>query len=183
MQDPDEIEEAGDLEEAEGSKRSYKKIILLAGIVIVILAGAGAGVYFTVGLGFLGISEEPAEEVAGEEGNKVDDDDDDYGERKLGKAMVKFDPFLVNLADPKRRRYLRTTFSLSLLNEEDKKDIGESIPRIRDAVLMLLSSKMTQELLTAEGKMRLHEEIVDQVNTVLEKEVAVDVFFTDFIIQ
>ena len=65
MQDPDEIEEAGDLEETEGSKRSYKKIILLAGIVIVILAVAGAGVYFTVGLGFLGISEEPAEEVAG----------------------------------------------------------------------------------------------------------------------
>ena len=180
MQDPDEIEEAGDLEETGGSKRSYKKIILLAGIVIVILAGAGAGVYFTVGLGFLGISEEPAEEVAGQEG---EEDDFDHGEPRLGKALVTFDPFLVNLADPKRRRYLRTTFSLSILNAEDKESLRAETPRIRDAVLMLLSSKLTKELLTAEGKMLLHQEIIDEVNTVIGEEIVVDVFFTDFIIQ
>lgn len=158
---------------------------------------------FVVGL--LGGEKKSAEEVAAEyqEGDasaeKGGEDDGkangDKGKKKGGHgkaekngqsesgASVDLKSFLVNLADPERRRYLRTTLYLSLHEGKNTEILEEKKLQIRDTVLMLLSSKLASELLTVDGKVRLKEEIVDQVNATLSKEVVAKVYFVDFIIQ
>jgi flagellar FliL protein len=63
--------------------------------------------------------------------------------------------------------------------------ITKSENRLRDAVIRILSSKRTAELLTPEGKTRLKEELIDGLNEAmgLERPPIVGVLFTEFIIQ
>ncbi|MGQ9655133.1 MAG: flagellar basal body-associated FliL family protein [Thermodesulfobacteriota bacterium] len=54
---------------------------------------------------------------------------------------------------------------------------------LRDSIIVLLSSKRSQELSTIEGKDRLREEILSRLNARLQSATVVRVFFKDFIIQ
>jgi flagellar basal body-associated protein FliL len=57
--------------------------------------------------------------------------------------------------------------------------------QFRDVIIRILSSKKAGELLTAEGKARLKEELVDGLNEAigLEQPPVVGILFTEFIIQ
>ena len=57
--------------------------------------------------------------------------------------------------------------------------------QIKDAIIRVLSSKKADELLTAEGKERLKDELIEGVNEAvgLEEPPVVGVYFTEFIIQ
>lgn len=208
--DSDKTGETEEAEEPAGKKGSSKKLFILAAIVVVVLAAGGGAVFFAGGLldfagGLFGGAETSGEKVAAEhqEGDASAEKGEagqgeakgDKGKEKGGHGKAEEDghggsgpsvdlkSFLVNLADPGRRRYLRTTLNLSLHREADTEVLEEAKPRIRDAVLMLLSSKLASELLTVDGKVRLHDEIVNQVNATLSKEIVAEVYFVDFIIQ
>ncbi len=58
-------------------------------------------------------------------------------------------------------------------------------PMIRDAIIRVLSSKTTDDLLNTEGKERLKEELIEAINEAiaLDEGPAVGVYFTEFIIQ
>ena len=201
----EDLEKTGDTEEPGGRKGSLKKIILLAVIVIVVLAAGGGAVFFGGGLldfavglpggefvvGLLGGEKKSGEEGAaepqegdvGEEKGEAVHGEAENGGYAASRPSVDLKPFLVNLADKERRRYLRITLNLALHKEEDKEDFDDVNPRIRNAVLMLLSSKLSRELLTVEGKAWLHEEIVNQLNVTVRKEMVAEVYFVDFIMQ
>jgi flagellar basal body-associated protein FliL len=57
--------------------------------------------------------------------------------------------------------------------------------QMKDAVIRILSSKRADDLLTAEGKERLKDELLEGINEAvgLEEPPVVGVFFTEFIIQ
>jgi flagellar FliL protein len=121
-----------------------------------------------------------------EQGEKEAGEEAAHGEHGEAKEIVaKLEPFIVNLADHGvRRQYLRTILHLVLHQERDKKSLEEASPRIRDAVLTLLSSKKTEELLTVEGKTRLREEIGKQINAAIGKEdVVAEVYLVEFLVQ
>ena len=100
-------------------------------------------------------------------------------------ATVNFEPFLVNLADKEASRYLKTSIRLLVPNKEAAEAIakGETfMPRMRDTILTLLSTKTADEMTSNEGKEKLKKEILEKVNEYLP-EGADDVFFTDFVVQ
>lgn len=148
-----------------------RKSTLLVVVTAVILVGGGAAGFFT--RGFLWGKHGSGEEVAA----------DDHAGGKEKEVAAELDSFVVNLADQGARRYLRTTLQLSLRQAQDKEHLKETVPRIRDAVLLLLSGKRTEELLTVEGKTRLRGEIADQINAAMGREAVAAVYFTDFLIQ
>jgi len=118
--------------------------------------------------------EKPSSHGGGEDhggGEKKDDDESQLG------------PFIVNLADDGARRYLRATLQLALRKESYKKYFGKIDPRMRDALLTLLSSQRTDQLLKPEGKEQLRKNIASQLNDILGKEVVDEVYFVDFLIQ
>jgi flagellar protein FliL len=174
-------------------------------LVIVIAAasliGGGAGGYLARGMfGQSSTDEKPAvegehgaakEEHASEEESPKEEEasssHDSGGEHGGGEKKAEDEsqlgPFIVNLADDGARRYLRATLQLALHKESYKKYFGKLDPRMRDALLTLLSSQRTDQLLKPEGKDQLRKDIATQLNDILGKEVVDDVYFVDFLIQ
>lgn len=59
------------------------------------------------------------------------------------------------------------------------------LPIIKDAILRVLSSKRSEQVLTVEGKAAIKEEIMEAVNEAIgyEEPPIVNVYFTEFIVQ
>ncbi len=106
-----------------------------------------------------------------------------HGEGKAAPAesLVTIPTFVVNLADPSGRRYLKLAMDLEVKGPGEP--VQAAMSKIRDALLMLLSSKTAEELAGAEGKITLRKDIADRVNQVLGKPLVLRVYFTDFVIQ
>ncbi len=97
--------------------------------------------------------------------------------------MTELEPFAVNLAGPGFNHYLRISLGLSLKQEDDVTRIKDAAVEVRDGLLMLLSSKNAEELLTADGKTLLRKQIADRINAAVGKRIVMAVYFKDFLIQ
>ncbi|MBI5746093.1 MAG: flagellar basal body-associated FliL family protein, partial [Nitrospirae bacterium] len=93
------------------------------------------------------------------------------------------DPFIVNLSDAPEIRYLKITIKLELENEELSKELEGHIAQVRDALLILLSSKDYEGIRSTEGKFRLREEIVERSNIIIKKGKVKTAYFTEFVVQ
>lgn len=155
--------------EAPAKAGSGKKMMLIIIMGVVLLGGGGAAWYF------MGGQEEKAAEHDEHAGAGE-------GHEEPGPVM-ELEPFLLNLADREELRFLKVSIKLELDRPEEKTDYRHKIPAIRDALLVLLSSKESQLLRTVNGKRRVREEIMVRVNGVMSKGKVANVFFTDFIIQ
>ena len=63
------------------------------------------------------------------------------------------------------------------------RDIQAQSAKIRDAIIILLSSKTYAELSSTEGKMQLKNEVAARLNQILGTPRVVRVYFTDFVVQ
>lgn len=103
-----------------------------------------------------------------------------------GNGIINFEPFLVNLADTGAYRYLRVTIRVAVTNKEKAEHIATtdvSVSKIRDSILNTLSSKVADEIITPEGKVKLKTEIKEDLNSFLPDKPVVDIFFTEFVVQ
>jgi len=141
----------------------------LAGVLL--LGGGGGAAWF-----FMGGGEEEKDGKHAKAAH-VDEHAEESG------PIMELDPFLLNLADRDELRFLKVSIKLELDRPEEETDYPNKVPAIRDALLVLLSSKESQLLRTVNGKRRIREEIMTRVNGVMRKGKVSNVFFTDFIIQ
>ncbi len=164
MAKPQETEAAPANETAK-PKRSLKKILILA-FVGLLLVGGGLGAYIL-------LSDDPP---AAKEAQAS------HGPSKHAVTMP-LDPFLVNLADKESRRYLKLKVELEVDSEGSAKELEKSLPRIRDALILLLSSKTYLDLSTYDGKQQLKQEIKQRVTALPNGSKVTEVFFTEFVAQ
>ncbi len=144
-----------------------KKLIIFLIIGLVLLGGIGGGAYF-----FLFAKSPPPEEEAPPEPK----------EPAVG-PFLQLDPFIVNLADPTGQRYLRAKITLEFYNDEAYQQANERIPQINDAIIMVLSSKTVEEVLSPEGKMELRMELLRKLNELLGPHSVKNIYFTQFVVQ
>jgi flagellar protein FliL len=152
------------------------KWVLIVVVLLLLAGGGGGGYWYFVLRPQAAEAADPAAEAApkkkGHDG---------------GGAALKFDPFVVNLADPGGVRYLRVGLSLVIAgNDAEAKELEEGkvkLLRIRSAVLELLSQQLADEVVTTEGKQALKHAIEAQANTVLAPLEVTDVLFTEFVVQ
>ncbi len=161
-------------EEPDVGGGSSKKLIILIVLAVAVLGGGGAAAWFMLGSG--------GEEEAHATEQKHEDDTHDEHAGEPG-PIVELDPFVLNLADREELRYLKMTIKLELDRPEEKTDYPNKVPAIRDALLVLLSSKESHMLRTTNGKRRVREDILTRVNGIMKKGKIANVFFTDFVIQ
>jgi flagellar FliL protein len=138
------------------------KLFMILGIGVLLLGAAGGGAWFF----FLKGKSTPPPASAATNGH-----------------IYKIEPFLVNLADPGQSRYLKVTLHLESNQEKPDADFEKRQPQLRDAILIILSSKQCREIMTPEGKAALREEIKGRANQVLVNLKAQNIFFTEFVIQ
>ncbi len=70
---------------------------------------------------------------------------------------------------------------LEVSNGEVQEEIDKLKPKIRDIIIIIVSSKTYAQISTKEGKDQLRDEIRDQVNLFLTKGQIQKVYFTEFI--
>ncbi len=150
-----------------------KKLIIIIGAVLVVLLVGGGGAYFMFKGGGGG---EHSKSSGGHGGGR---DSADTGLHNL----YKLDPFIVNLQDNSGTRYLKITVNLELEGEDTREEIDQLMPKIRDSLIILLSSKSYSEIGTVEGKYRLREEMVERINNLMKEGRVLTVYFTEFVIQ
>lgn len=151
-----------------------KGVIIITTVAFVFLALIGGGFYVMwTKIVSLMPPEEIAEEVLEEEEEEV---------IVIGE-MFPLDTFVVNLADPKGKRYLRATMQLELAPEQTVETFEKRLPQIRDVVLTILPTKQFQEIRTVDGKAALRTEILDRLNGLYNSESVVNIYFTEFVIQ
>ena len=93
------------------------------------------------------------------------------------------EPFVVNLADPGRPRYLKLVLQMELDTPQAAAELDVLKPKARDALLMLLSSKTAEEMVTVGGKETLRNEVIRRVNAFLAQGKVTEVYFTEFVVQ
>lgn len=161
-----------------GGKSSSQKpllFIILAVVNMLIVAGVGAMIY-------LDKQNQQKEEgidavIRGEAEQQVKD----ASEKEFIGELVPLETFLVNLAGSRGRKLAKINMELELNNAEVHEEIDKIKPKIRDIIIIILSSKSYAQISTKEGKDKLREEIRDQVNLFLTKGQIKRVYFTEFI--
>lgn len=97
--------------------------------------------------------------------------------------LFSLETFIVNLADQERSRYLRVTMDLELAKSTDAAAINDRLSQVRDSILMILPSRQFGEIASMEGKIALRDEIIARLNSLLNKKVVTNIFFTEFVVQ
>ena len=97
----------------------------------------------------------------------------------LGESLV------LNLTDRDSRAYLRVGVQLGLANEAKQKsdEALDIIPIARDSTVAIFSSKTSDELLSAEGKVKAKDELKAELRRRLPQQVVKEVYFTEFLVQ
>jgi len=140
--------------------------------------------------GAVAAGEEIIQEAAQDLGQEITQDvvagEAGTGEGAAGEAaniVYPLDPFTVNLADPAGNRYLRIRLALDLSSLELETEVARKIPQLKDALLLLLSSKSFAEISSMEGKLKMKSQILHRVNQILTSGPVTTIYFTEFVIQ
>ncbi len=175
--------EEKDKGEGDGApKKSKKKLFIILGVVLVLVLG-GVGAFFALSGGKKAAAGEEGEEGGEEHGSGGGEHGEGgHGEKgDLPGAIIPLDPFIVNLQV--KGSFLKTTIQLEFGEPAQPHTFENDLPKVRDSIIRLLSAKSAQDILSAEGKEKLREEVKEGVNNALGSEDVVNVYFTEFIVQ
>lgn len=98
-------------------------------------------------------------------------------------SLFALDPMVVNLEQSKGKRYLKVKMSFELNKEAVQEEIKARLPQLRDAILLMLSSKTFDDVSTVEGKLALRDAILTRVNGLLTTGFIQRIYFEEFIVQ
>ncbi len=95
-------------------------------------------------------------------------------------------PLVVNFEDGSAVRFLQITMEIMAHDEKAIDSVQKNIPVIRNNLLLLMSNRNYQSLMSREGKEKLRQEALAEIRAVQKKEGGPDVddlLFTSFVVQ
>jgi flagellar FliL protein len=166
-------EENVELEQPEKKSSALKWIIIgVAGVVVI--AGGAAGALFATGA----FDQAESAEVAEAE------------QPELPKQAIYIPiqpPVTVNFQGASSAKFLQIGLDMMTREPNIEDELKLHMPAIRNNLVMLFSSKNSDELATPDGKKQLQGETLAAINSVLKDEGAEDtveaVYFTTFVMQ
>ena len=162
-------------EGAEAPAKGGASFIMVLLAALLSAAGAAGGTWFLVGR-----APEPAveAEAAAEEAEPEEPAAAAFRDR-----VYALDPFVVNVSGEGYPRYLKLKVELEADSPEAREELEARVAQVRDATILLLSSKRLADLADFEGKALLKDDLRDRVNGVLEEGSVESVLFTEFVVQ
>ncbi|MBC3872287.1 flagellar basal body-associated protein FliL [Undibacterium flavidum] len=147
--------------------KSKRKLLVIIAAAVLVLAGVGGGAVF-----FMSKKKAP---------------DKEHKEEAKAPVFLALEPFVVNLQSEFGEKYLQVQMTLQVPDEVQSNLIKANMPQVKSRLIMLLSSKSAEGLLTPEGKDTLIQEITTQINLPFaakgEPQKVSGVFFTSFVVQ
>lgn len=168
MADVDAEISEGDEEEgtAAAPKRRLagKVLVLYIVLPVLLLVGAGVGVYMSGLLGG-GESEEVVAEVAPDP------------------VFYDMPDFLVNLSGPPPQHYLKMRVALQVTSKEAVPQLELQMPRVLDGFQTFLRELRPEDLEGSRGMLYLKEELLRRLNLATQEPLVTDVLFKEIIVQ
>jgi flagellar FliL protein len=110
---------------------------------------------------------------------------DSYGkeaQKKNGETPIfQLEPFITNIGD--RNRFLKLSISIELSSPAVAEKAKAKTGAIRDALIMLITSKTPDDISSSEGKQQLKDEVLTRLNQILGEGSVKNIYFTDFVMQ
>ncbi|HWX33962.1 MAG TPA: flagellar basal body-associated FliL family protein [Steroidobacteraceae bacterium] len=106
-----------------------------------------------------------------------------------GKAALYYaidPPLVVNFEDGSVVRFLQITMEVMAREQKAIDSVQRNIPLIRNNLLLLMSNRNYQSMMSREGKEKLRQEALTEIRAVQKKEGSPDVddlLFTSFVVQ
>ncbi len=157
-------------------------IIIVAGVLVLALGGAFAMFKMMGGPSGEKAQGEGSGEKPSAHGGTVAKEAGHAAGGETG-AIADLDPFIVNLADSPEVRYLKVTIKLEMASSNAVEDVKARTPKIRDAILVLLTGLDSVTARSPQGKHKLREDITDRINGLLPNKSVKSTYFTEFVIQ
>ena len=159
----------------EPKKSGKKKLILMIALPVLLLAGIGAGLYFSgIAQTLLGVKKE---EVA-----KADAPAPPPPPKEP--VFVDLPDMLVNLnTGGKRTNFLKISVSLQLDSKDDQPKVQQVQPRVIDTFQSYLRELRLDDLRGSAGLYRLREELLLRVNAAASPAKVDDVLFRELLVQ
>lgn len=153
-----------------------KVLIIIIAVGVIFLGLMGGGFYVVVNkISSLGPPPQ-GQETQTKEGKKE-------GQKEAIGSLLPLEAFVVNLADPGGKRYLRVAMTLEVQDEKKMEEIKKRLPQIRHLLLMDLSAKKLDDVQTIEGKLALREKLTADLNQLLKEPIVKNIYFTEFVVQ
>lgn len=166
----------GAKKKGEKGRLPFKSLLFLL-VPLLLLGGGGFAVWKFV---LKKPADEKGEEVLKERAKKAKKRK--KGEDNTPLSYLSLEPFVVNLQGS-GRRFLKVSITLALTGEKGAELAKKEIPPIRNAVLLLLTNKRFEDVITMKGKEQLQQEIRERINKLLNGTKVKKVYFTEFIAQ
>jgi len=168
--------------------KDNKKLFIIIGAAVAVLLVIGVAAAFFMGGGKdkkSGKAEAKVEKSEGGEAKAESKGGEGGGEGKGGAAANTYplEPFIVNIYDGQEIRYLKLKVEFETAGPEVKADLDAKQAPIRDAILVLLTTKTMQEIQDLQGKNQLREQILAAVGKTAGPGKVSKVYFTDFVVQ
>ena len=166
----------------EAAPKDNKKLFIIIGAVVAVLAIGGGAAFFMSG-GKDEKAPEGAKVEAKAEGGGHGGGAAKEGEAAGGATIYPLEPFIVNIYDGAELRYLKIKVEFEMANPQVKPELEAKMAPLRDAILILLTTKTMQEIQDLQGKNQLREQILAAVSKVVPPSKITKVYFTDFVVQ
>jgi flagellar FliL protein len=153
-------------------------LILISVIIVILLTVIGVGGYFFLNSDMMNNQEEVDEAITN---NEV-----------IYKASI--NDMVLNVTNSKgREKLMKLSFTIKSSEPMIEQVVGENTEVIMDQVILLISARSTEELLTVGGKALLKEELREEINSTLneitqsnedlQKDMVNKILYTSFVIK
>ena len=135
--------------------KSKKMLIIIIGVVLLLVLGGGGA--------FVVISKQRAAAAAADEEGGTEQAAHApaaHDAEKTPPVYLPMDNLVVNLADPGGERVAQVGITLEVVDAKAVDTVKAYMPTIRSGILMLLSQRAADDLLSAEGKQKLIDDIL-----------------------
>ncbi len=146
--------EAGDAGEVAKPAKSKKMLIIIVAAVLVLALGGGGAFFY--------ISKQRAAAEEGEDAAPAKAAS--HADAKAAPAYLPLDNMVVNLSDPGGERVAQVGITLEVADAKAADKVKAFLPTIRSGILMLISQRTAEELLTQEGKQKLAKDILRETS-------------------
>ncbi|MBF0103402.1 MAG: flagellar basal body-associated FliL family protein [Desulfobacterales bacterium] len=170
-------------------KLSRKMMIIVGGIAIGIVLIAGVLIWMFMGKSDSGTEQaqnatKTVEEKKPEEGSKTAIKPPvkiEYGIDDTFPNIFLLEPFTnIELQDTNPKRYINTKICLEMSNTETGNEIKKQLPKIRQDIESLFTSRNSIDLFGMEKKLRLKFDLMKKINETLNQGKIRNIYFTEF---
>ncbi len=106
-------------------------------------------------------------------------------ERKIVEQVLNFEEIIVNINDVSSNKYAKFTLAVTYdsKNKGILEDINSNIHKIKDGIISIFKEKKVSDIDDSYGIEQIKQEIKQKINSILEDNEIISVYFTDLIIH